>query len=156
MRPLLLVAIVCVAVVARAEEPELEIPSVGIPQLAVFPAPSVAEAIPPPIVAAPLPPFGRWRTERLHRGELLSGLLIGTIAYTITAAVGVGTRDYWLLVPVAGPVIGSVYVPRGMPRPIDFGIYGLVPGVIDLALQGALAPLFTLLGYQQKKIWQPQ
>jgi hypothetical protein len=154
MRAFVIFVIASVTSGAWGDEPELELGTGAIPALAVLPAPSGAEPIPPPIVAAPLRPLGHWRVEPRRRGALRSGLVIGAVAYVLTAAIGLGTGDYWLCIPVVGPLVGSLRAPRGLPNPIDYGADAMVPGVMDMLLQGGLAPALTLAGFWPKTVWQ--
>lgn len=135
------------------------VPSVAHPELATVPAPSPLAPIPPPIVAPMLPPRGHFRVARLHRDELVAGLVVGGVSWTLTAAIGLGVHDYLLCVPGGGPLLGLIYEPRGTANPVggEFsGVLWFMLGMADVLMQSGAGPLLTIIGVTPHLVWQPQ
>jgi hypothetical protein len=128
-----------IATVARADAP--------LPLGRITPtllAPTPLDPPLPPIIAPRLPGVGHWRVERMRKGPLVAGIVIGSVSYGLTAIVGIATRDYPLSIPAAGPLVG-VFAPAQRISGEATALLG-APALLSTMAQVVFAPLFITLG----------
>jgi len=115
--------------------------------------PRAGAPIPPPISAPPpVPPRGHWKIVRSHRGEFITGIAVAGGTWLASSIIGLATRDYWLCVPIAGPVLGTVG-PDAPPGAGYVAIYGAGLLAAGVGLQALFGPLYVGLGLQRQWKW---